>query len=143
MEKTIEIDGKKVKLKSTAGTPKRYKAQFRKDYFSELLKLSKLMTNTNGEEFDLAKIDYSELDYLDFEVFYNFIWVLAKTANKEIGDPIDWLDEFDSIPLAEIFPEIIDLLESSISTKKKQMMCQAQMKFSRKNHFTMYVSKWD
>ena len=43
MEKTIEIDGKKVKLKSTAGTPKRYKAQFRKDYFSELLKLSKLL----------------------------------------------------------------------------------------------------
>ena len=119
MEKTIEIDGKKVKLKSTAGTPKRYKAQFRKDYFSELLKLSKLMANTDGEEFDLAKIDYSELDYLDFEVFYNFIWVLAKTANKEIGDPIDWLDEFDSMPLAEIFPEIIDLLESSISTKKK------------------------
>ena len=119
MEKTIEIDGKKVKLKSTAGTPKRYKAQFRKDYFSELLKLSKLMTNTDGEEFDLAKIDYSELDYLDFEVFYNFIWVLAKTANKEIGDPLDWLDEFDSMPLAEIFPEIIDLLESSISTKKK------------------------
>ena len=119
MEKTIEIDGKKVKLKSTAGTPKRYKAQFRKDYFSELLKLSKLMAGNDGEEFDLAKIDYSELDYLDFEVFYNFIWVLAKTANKEIGDPLDWLDEFDSMPLAEIFPEIIDLLESSISSKKK------------------------
>ena len=119
MEKTIEIDGKKVKLKSTAGTPKRYKAQFRKDYFAELLKLSKLMANTDGEEFDLAKIDYSELDYLDFEVFYNFIWVLAKTADKNIGDPLDWLDEFDSMPLAEIFPEIIDLLESSISTKKK------------------------
>ena len=119
MEKTIEIDGKKVKLKSTAGTPKRYKAQFRKDYFSELLKLSKLMASNTGEEFDLAKIDYSELDYLDFEVFYNFIWVLAKTANKEIGDPLDWLDEFDSMPLAEIFPEIIDLLESSISSKKK------------------------
>ncbi len=119
MEKTIEIDGKKVKLKSTAGTPKRYKAQFRKDYFSELLKLSKLMAGNEGEEFDLAKIDYSELDYLDFEVFYNFIWVLAKTADKNIGDPLDWLDEFDSMPLAEIFPEIIDLLESSISTKKK------------------------
>ena len=119
MEKTIEIDGQKVRLKSTAGTPKRYKAQFRKDYFSDLLKLSKLMTNTDGDTFDLAKIDYSELDYLDFEVFYNFIWVLAKTADKNIGDPLDWLDEFDSMPLAEIFPEIIDLLESSISTKKK------------------------
>src|SRR5574337_274435 len=83
MEKTIEIDGKKVKLKSTAGTPKRYKAQFRHDYFSELLKLSKLMAGTDGKTFNLAEIDYSELEYLDFEVFYNFIWVLAKTANKD------------------------------------------------------------
>ena len=121
MEKTIEIDGQKVRLKSTAGTPKRYKAQFRKDYFSELLKLSKLMTNVDGDTFDLSKIDYSELDYLDFEVFYNFIWVLAKTANKEIGDPQEWLDEFDAMPIAEVFPEIIDLLESSITSKKKLM----------------------
>ena len=119
MEKTIEIDGKKVKLKSTAGTPKRYKAQFRKDYFSELLKLSKLMTNTDGEEFDLAKIDYSELDYLDFEVFYNFIWVLAKTADTTIPEPIDWLDGFDAMPIADVFPQITELLESSIQSKKK------------------------
>ena len=119
MEKTVEIDGKKVRLKSTAGTPKRYKAQFRKDYFSELLKLSKLMSGVDSETFDLSKIDYSELDYLDFEVFYNFIWVLAKTANKDIPEPLDWLDEFETMPIAEIFPEIIDLLESSISSKKK------------------------
>lgn len=119
MEKTVEIDGQKVRLKSTAGTPKRYKAQFRKDYFSELLKLSKLMAGVDGETFDLSKIDYSELDYLDFEVFYNFIWVLAKTANKDIPEPLDWLDEFETMPIAEIFPEIIDLLESSISSKKK------------------------
>jgi hypothetical protein len=121
MEKTVEIDGQKVRLKSTAGTPKRYKAQFRKDYFSELLKLSKLMTGVDSETFDLSKIDYSELDYLDFEVFYNFIWVLAKTANKDIPEPLDWLDEFETMPIAEIFPEIIDLLESSISSKKKLM----------------------
>lgn len=119
MEKTIEIDGKKVKLKSTAGTPKRYKAQFRHDYFSELLKLSKLMAGTNGKTFDLAEIDYSELVYLDFEVFYNFIWVLAKTADKNIGDPQDWLDEFETMPISEVFPEIVELLESSISSKKK------------------------
>mgnify|MGYP003592879733 CR=1 FL=1 len=119
MEKTVEIDGKKVRLKSTAGTPKRYKAEFRKDYFSELLKLSKLMSGVDSETFDLSKIDYSELDYLDFEVFYNFIWVLAKTADKTIPEPLDWLDEFETMPIAEIFPEIIDLLESSISSKKK------------------------
>ena len=43
MQKTVEIDGKKVRLESNAATPKKYKKQFHKDYFSELLKLAKAM----------------------------------------------------------------------------------------------------
>ena len=115
MEKTIYIDDKPVRLKSTAATAMRYKAQFKKDYFSELLKLAKVFSGQekNGE-IDLQDISYENMGLVDFEVLYNFIWVLAKTADKNIGDPLDWLDEFDSMPLAEIFPEIIDLLESSI-----------------------------
>lgn len=120
MEKTIQIDGKQVRLKSTAGTPKRYKAQFGKDYFSELLKLAKLFPdNKKKKKVDFSTISFEDISYLDFEVFYNFIWVLAKTADKTIPEPLDWLDEFDSMPLEEVFPEIADLLESSISSKKK------------------------
>lgn len=120
MEKTIIIDGKQVRLKSTAATILRYKAQFNKDYFSEMLKLSKLMTNkaTDGK-FDLNDISYDDLDHLDFEPLYNFIWVLAKTADPSIPDPLTWLDEFDSMPIADIFPQIADLLQSSIQSKKK------------------------
>ena len=36
MEKTLTIDGKEVRFKSTAATPLRYKAQFNKDYFNVL-----------------------------------------------------------------------------------------------------------
>ncbi len=39
MERTITIDGKQVRLKSTAATVKRYKAQFRRDLFADMLKL--------------------------------------------------------------------------------------------------------
>ena len=42
MEKTIEIDNKKVSFKSTAATPLRYKAQFGKDFFVDIMKLSSL-----------------------------------------------------------------------------------------------------
>lgn len=122
MEKTIIIDGRSVRLKSTAGTPKRYKAQFGKDYFAELLKMARLLNVGGSEdsgELDLNNLEYSKLDYLDFEVLYNFIWALAKTADKTISDPLDWLDEFDAMPIAEIFPQVIDLLESSIGSKKK------------------------
>ena len=42
MEKTVYIDEKPVRLKSTAALPKRYKAQFRRDYFADLLKIAKV-----------------------------------------------------------------------------------------------------
>lgn len=113
MEKTIVIDGKSVSFKSNAATPLRYKAQFRKDFFSEILKLSGL------EGLNFEKIDIEKIDRLDFEVFYNIIWVLAKTADKTIPDPMTWLDGFEEFPLLEIIPELQDLILSSIQTKKK------------------------
>lgn len=113
MEKTIEIDGKQVRFKSTAATPLRYKAQFHKDYFSEILKmegLAKLKKSKNNAE-DLAKID--------FDTFYNIIWVLAKTADKNIPEPLEWLDGFEEFPLFEIIPQMQDLIVMSIKGKKK------------------------
>jgi len=121
MEKTIYIDDKPVKLKSTAGTPRRYKAQFRKDYFAELMKLAKVFNRTaeNDGQFDLNTVSFEDLDHLDFEPMYNFVWVLAKTADKTIPEPDEWLDEFEAMPLADVFPQITELLESSIQSKKK------------------------
>ena len=108
MEKTIEIDNKKVSFKSTAATPLRYKAQFGKDFFVDIMKLS-----------SLDGLNSKKIDKLDFDVFYNIIWVLAKTANKKIPDPITWLDEFEEFPLFDIIPELQDLILSSMQTKKK------------------------
>lgn len=113
MERTIEIDGKNINFKSTAATPLRYKAQFGKDFFADIIKLSSL------DGLNSKKIDLKKIDKLDFEVFYNIIWVLAKTANKKIPDPITWLDEFEEFPLFDIIPELQDLILSSMQTKKK------------------------
>lgn len=119
MEKTIVIDGKNVRFKSTGATPLRYKAQFGKDYFKEILKmgvyekLSKLNTK------NIKNIKPEDLEGLDFEVFYNIAWTLAKTADKEISDPITWLDTFDVFPMVEIIPELTDLITASLDSKKK------------------------
>ena len=113
MEKTIEIDNKQVNFKSTAATPLRYKAQFHKDYFAEIMKLEGLGKVKKG------KIDSEVLQNADFEVFYNIIWVLAKTADRTIPEPIEWLDGFEEFPLFEIIPQIQDLITASIQTKKK------------------------
>lgn len=168
MEKTIIIDGKQVRLRTSAATPLRYKMQFGTDYFADLLKLSKVLNVGSkddelrkkelkelgneelktilktkniegysrmnkgqlvravleleqGEEtsFDIDKISFEDLHYLDTMVIYNFIWVMAKSGDDSIPDPFVWLDNFETMPLDDILPEITDLLNASVRTKKK------------------------
>lgn len=115
MEKTITIDGKQVRFKSNGATPLRYKAQFGKDYFKEIMKLAAL-DNLKGKK----KVSTADLDALDFEVFYNISWIMAKTADPTIPEPLEWLEQFDEFPMIDIIPEIQDLLLTSFqSTKKK------------------------
>lgn len=111
MEKTLTIDGREVRFKSTAATPLRYKAQFGKDYFAQIIQLNKLK--------NFKKNNFEALENADFEVFYNIIWVLAKTADKTIPEPMEWMDEFEAFPLGEIIPQIQELILGSLQTKKK------------------------
>lgn len=113
MEKIIKIDGRDIKFKSTAATPLKYKAQFKTDFFADLIKLSNMQSEkTNKNEIEM-------LQSIDFDIFYRIIWILAKTADSSIPPIIEWLDGFDEFPTVDIFPELQELILSSISTKKK------------------------
>ena len=120
MEKTLMIDGKSVRFKSTAATPLRYKAQFGRDMFSDMMRmyplasLEKEKMEENPEQFANA------FRQVDFEMFYNILWTMAKTADKSIPEPIEWLDGFDEFPLMDIFPEVQDLLLKNFQTTKKK-----------------------
>ncbi|OOR57498.1 hypothetical protein BGP34_13540 [Bacillus mycoides] len=120
MEKTITIDGKQVKLKSTAATVKRYKAQFRRDLFADMFALGAMGTITSPDSTE-GTIDLSTLDFdkVDFEVIYDLVWLYAKTADPSISDPLTWLDGFDEFPIYEIMPEINDLIQMTMGAKKK------------------------
>lgn len=112
MEKTITIDGKDVRFKSTGATVLRYKAQFGRDFFADIMKLqvlSKLGKQPTAEQ----------LQSIEIEVLYNLCWVLAKTADKSIPEPMEWLDTFDEFPIIEIIPQLQDLLISTFQSKKK------------------------
>ena len=117
MEKTITIDGKEVRFKTNGATPMRYKAQFGQDYFKEILKMAPLEALGRKRKED---IDAKDLEALDFEVFYNIAWMMAKTADSSIPDPIAWLEQFDEFPMAEVIPELQDMLLASIQTSKKK-----------------------
>ena len=116
MEKTIEIDGKKVRFKTNGATPLRYKAQFGKDYFKEILKLAPLQKLQGSKK----GISPEDLQHLDFEVFYNISWIMAKTADPTIPEPMEWLEQFDEYPMADVIPELQDLMMASFQTTKKK-----------------------
>lgn len=109
MEKMIKIGDKEVALKTTGATLLRYKMQFGKDLLIELVKL-----DTAYEEGEL------KVEKLDFEMFYNILWIMAKTAEPSIKPPLEWLDEFEELPILEILPEVMELLTNLMKTSKKK-----------------------
>lgn len=116
MEKTIVIDGQQVAFKSSGAIPKRYKMQFQRDFFKDLLAMG--LANTKLEK--LTEEEQLEaFRKIDFEVFYDIAWTLAKTANPTIPDPMAWLDGFEAFPIMDILPELQDMLSATISTTKK------------------------
>lgn len=124
MEKTIVIDGQKVRFKTNGAIPMRYKAQFGKDYFKEIFKMlpvTKLNKKTN-------EIKAEDLESLDFEVFYNIAWIMAKTATPTIPEPLEWLGEFEEFPIADIFPELQELMMATLQSKKKAAQVMAAAK---------------
>ena len=103
----MTIDGRQVKFKSTGAFLLRYKAQFGRDALRDIFKLQDAVDSKNR---------IKNIDALDLEVFYNLVWTLAKTSDPSIPPPLEWLDTFGEFPLAEIVPEVIDLIFSSLGT---------------------------
>jgi len=112
MEQTVTIDGRKITFKADGATPLRYRVEFKRDYFADIIKMTSLLKDINSDE-----INYSQLDT---SVFSDIIYLLAKTADKEIGDMFDWYASFDNFPIFEVFAELQDLLLSNMQTTVKK-----------------------
>lgn len=117
MEKTITIDGKDIRFKTNGATPLRYKAQFGKDYFQEILKMASLEKLKDGS----TDVEVKDLENLDFQVFYNIAWIMAKTATPEIPEPMAWFESFEEFPIGEILPELQEMMASSLASTKKKL----------------------
>lgn len=106
MEEIVMIGDKPLKLKSTAAFLLKYKAQFRSDPIKDIMKMK-----------DLEKIE--------METLYNVVWSLAKNADKDIKEPLEFFDDFDSLPILDkdFLNTVINLalgsMGASVKPKKK------------------------
>ncbi len=112
MEKTIDIGGKSVKFKATAGFLYRYRTNFGIEYSVDLAKIAN--TAKKIKENDAKKDNTDVLAYsenADTRVFQRMLWVYAKTADPTIPDIDLWLDEFEEFDTQAIMGQLKDLIE--------------------------------
>lgn len=119
MEKILNIGGKQVRMKSTAGTMMRYRNYFNRDFIKDLVKLQTKLTDKleTGQEFEA----------LDLDLFEKIAWCMAKTADNSIPDIENWLDEFETFDIMQVLPELMNLLVANMEqiNDKKKLEVQA------------------
>ena len=104
MERVMEIDGKKVKFKATAATPRIYRAKFGRDIVVDLTHLAEASAKTN-------------IEIPDLELFENVAYVMARQADPNIPDDInEWLDGFSVFAIRTILPDILSLWRGNMAT---------------------------
>lgn len=117
MDKVIKIDGKDVKFRATARTPRLYRALVGRDMIVDMNKLSKSYK-------DAEKDEESRLSVTDLQIFEDVAYIMAKHADPEIASTADeWLDEFNMFSIYEVLPTILELWNlnnMTTSTAKKK-----------------------
>lgn len=126
MRKIIMVGEKEYELGTSAYTPIAYKQQFGKDYFQDLFSmlqnqsLMSELNKLNSDEKELNEVDISILSDFDMTFFNRLFWTFAKTANPHIKPYEQFFMEMETFPIQEIGPELMKMLNASMSTKKSQ-----------------------
>lgn len=105
MTKTVTIDGREIKLKSTALTVYKYREVFGSDLVVDMQKLQESINNKD------------ELGTMDLTVFMKVAYIFAKSADPTIEETCEeWLDTFETFSIYEVMPEIMDIWKLSNKT---------------------------
>lgn len=103
MDKTVNIDGKEVKFRATARTPRLYRVIIGRDMIQDMNRLMKA--------YERKKKDDDELDVVDLQIFEDVAYAMARHANPDIEERTadEWLDTFNVFSIYEVLPHILEL----------------------------------
>lgn len=107
MEKLVKIDGKEVRLVANGGTPRLYRAMFKRDIFG-----------------DIGKAIDEDGDVKSVECFEDLAFIMAKQGGLDGYDIDAWLASMESpTAILEAVPDIFELwtdtTETVVDGKKK------------------------
>ena len=127
MDKTIIISGRPVVFRKTAGTMLRYKRQFGRELYPDLLKIyglfPALKSYTEKKEEELTESEKIAAAQTvlgtETEWMYDIAFIMAQQADPAITDELDWLDSFEDFNVFSVFIQLMPLikLEQNIAPK--------------------------
>lgn len=111
MNKTINVDGREIKLVCNALLPRLYRYHFGHDLILDMKAVQKHYKTTTTE--DGQKI--TEIDEgADLSVFEQVAWIMLKAGGEDVGETIlEWLEEISITDLYEIERECLQLWQES------------------------------
>ena len=144
MIKTIEFEGQKVDLNTSAGWLFAYKNRFGHDIFPDMMPiiesvvgaLASLLESGETElnagnvkglmDDDTITDAFIKLAGMEITTVYQVLWAMAYNADKSIGGPEDFFNSFEKFPLDVIIPELFTaIVESSVSSKNGMRLLKA------------------
>lgn len=126
MEKIVKLGEQEVRLKSTAASLIKYKANFGRDGLADIFAFRKALKNgktvkvaeVGADKIDLDTLNEEvDIEKIDFDTFLRYMWVYAKSANPAIPPFEEWLDQFElSDMLTGGLPAVVELMGSTAAT---------------------------
>lgn len=127
MDRIIRIDGKDVKFRATALTPRLYRRILLRDMIRDMNQLRKAYNKAATISKDATEEEKQEaqLSTIDLEIFENAAYIMARHATPDdiVPTPDEWLDGFNMFSIYEILPQLLELWamnEAQTSTAKKK-----------------------
>lgn len=119
IRKEIKVDGRLVPFKASAAIPRMYRLKFGRDIIGDMQYVAASLEKNRDNDVSIP------MDALT--MFENMAFIMAKHANPEITDsPDEWLEEFDTLSIYEIFPQILELwgLNTATTSESKKKLDQ-------------------
>lgn len=108
MDNTIEIDGREVKFRATARTPRLYRGIIGRDMIQDMNQLRKAYNEAAKAK---EKGEDAQLSVVDLEIFENAAYIMARHATPDDIEPSpdEWLDGFNMFSIYKVLPELLKL----------------------------------
>lgn len=116
MDKIITIDGREVKFRATARTPRLYRMLTNRDMIKDMNFLAKGFSDAKDKKNEDSIMSKLSTEHLI--IFEDSAFVMAKQADPDMAEKTadEWLDTFNMFDIYEIFPQLMDLWNLNTAT---------------------------